>query len=182
MRVIFRRIGERRYAVVVELPGETAQTMSPAPGFDAHIPHDLVHYVVEAELGLEAGVFGRAARGGGTFYTAETTANRREGARRRRKQERREQALRRERAHEEQLDTSERLASLCDVAWRRRQGQRPNPAFWAPSAPGSAIDAARVERIVSRLDQLAPIWNQLPVGGELALTWPSLSPHVYPAT
>ena len=181
MRVIFRRIGERRYAVVVELPGETTQTMNPAPGFDDHIPHDLVHYVVEAELGLEAGVFGRAARGGGTFYTAETAANRRERARRRRKQERREQALRRERAHEEQLHTSERLASLCDVAWRRRHGQRPNPAFPTPSSPGSAIDAARVERIVSRLDQLAPLWNQLPVGGELALTWPSLSPHVYPA-
>ena len=180
MRVIFRRMGERRYAVVVELPGETAQTMNPAPGFDDHIPHDLVHYVVEAELGLEAGVFGRAARGGGTFYTAETAANRREGARRRRKQERREQALRRERAHEEQLDTSERLAALCDVAWRRRHGQRPNPAFRTPPSPGSAIDAARVGRIVSRLDQLAPLWNRLPVGGELALTWPSLSPHVYP--
>lgn len=62
MQVIFRRIGERRYAVIVEVPGEAAQTMSPAPGFDQHIPHDLVHYVVEAELGLEAGVFGRAAR------------------------------------------------------------------------------------------------------------------------
>lgn len=177
MRVTFRRIGERRYAVIVEVPGEAAQTMSPAPGFDDHIPHDLVHYVVEAELGLEAGVFGRAARGGGTFYAAETATNAREQARRRRKQARREQTLRREPAHEEQLDTSERLASLCDVAWRRRHGQRPDPAFWQPSRAISAIDAARVERVVSRLDQLAPLWNRLPVGGELALTWPSLSAH-----
>jgi hypothetical protein len=179
MQVIFRRIAERRYAVIVEVPGEAAQTMSPAPGFDENIPHDLVHYVVEAELGLEAGVFGRAARGGGTFYAA-TATNSREQARRRRKQARREQALRRERAHEEQLNTSERLAYLCDIAWRRRHGQRPDPAFWNPSSPVSALDAARVERVVSRLDKLAPLWNQLPVGGQLALTWPSLSAHFHP--
>lgn len=175
MRVIFRRMDQRRYAVIVEVPGHPAQTMCPAPGFDEHIPHDLVHYVVEAELGLETGVFGRAARGGGTFYAAGSATNSREQARRRRKQSRREQALSRERAHQEQLDTSERLAALCDVAWRRRNGQRPDPAFWTPSAPISALDAERVERVVSRLDQLAPLWHRLPIGGELALTWPSLS-------
>jgi hypothetical protein len=179
MQVIFRRIGERRYSVIVEVAGEAAQTMCPAPGFDAHIPHDLVHYVVEAELGLEAGVFGRAARGGGTFYAAETATHSRERARRRRKQARREQALRRERAHEEQLTTSERLAALCDIEWRRRHGQRPDPAFWQPSSPVSALDAARVERVVSRLDQLAPLWNRLPVGGQLAMTWPSLSAEAH---
>ncbi|MET0792191.1 MAG: hypothetical protein ABW061_11775 [Polyangiaceae bacterium] len=134
-----------------------------------------VYYVVEAELGLEAGVFGRAARGGGIFYAAETATSAREQARRRRKQARREQALRRERAHEEQLNTSERLASLCDVAWRRRHGQRPDPAFWNPFSPVSALEAARVERVIARLNQLAPWWNGLPVGGQLAFTWPGLT-------
>ena len=176
MRVTFRRTGERRYAVVVEVPGEAVQTMSPAPGFDEHIPHDLVHYVVEAALGLEAGVFGRAARGGGTFYAAATAANSREQARKRRKQARREQALRRELANEEQLETSERLAYLSDIAWRRRHGQRPDPAFSPRSAPSSALEAARIERVVSVLDMLAPQWNQLTAGGELTFTWPSLVP------
>jgi hypothetical protein len=133
--------------------------------------------VVEAELGLDAGVFGRAAGGGGTFYAAQTATNSRERARRRRKQARREQSLRRNPAHEEQLETSERLASLCDLAWRRRHGQRPDPAFWHSPSPISALDAARVERVLSRLDQLAPLWNRLPVGGELALTWPRLVTH-----
>lgn len=174
MQVIFRRTGERRYAVIVAVPGEAAQTMSPAPGFDPHIPHDLVHYVVEAELGLEAGVFGRAARGGGTFYAVSNATKSRERARMRRKQARRELSLRSERANEEQLETSERLASLCDLAWRRRHGQRPNAALWQPASPISAVDVERVERVVSRLDQLAPLWNQLPVGGELAFTWPGL--------
>ncbi|HYP77332.1 MAG TPA: hypothetical protein VER12_15285 [Polyangiaceae bacterium] len=148
--------------------------MSPAPGFDAHIPHDLVHYVVEAELRLEAGVFGRALRGGGTFYAVSTATNSREQARRRRKQNRREVSLRRERANEEQLQTSERLAALCDLAWRRRHGQRPSSVLWHAGSPISAVDAASVERVVLRLDQLAALWNQLPVGGELAFRWPGL--------
>jgi hypothetical protein len=175
MRVLFRRTAQRRYAVVIEVPGQAAQTMNPAPGFDPHIPHDLVHYVVEAELGLDAGVFGRAAHGAGTFHAVQTAGDARDEARRRRKQARREQALRRERSREEQLTTSERLAYLCDVAWRRRHGQRPDPAFWSASLPVSEIDAARVERVVSHLDRLAPLWNRVPVGGELAFTWPSLS-------
>lgn len=174
MQVIFRRTGERRYAVVVAVHGQFEQTMSPAPGFDSHIPHDLVHYVVEAQLGLEAGVFGRASRGGGTFYPAGAATNPREQARMRRKQARRELSLRRERANEQQLETSERLAALCDLAWRRRHGQQPNPSLWQPGSPISAVDAARVECVVSRLDRLAPLWNQLPVGGELTFTWPGL--------
>jgi hypothetical protein len=182
MRVVFQRTGERRYAVVVEVPGQAAQTMNPAPGFDDHIPHDLVHYVVEAALGLEAGVFGRAARGGGTFYAAGSATNSRDQARRRRKQARREQGLRRERANEEQLETSERIAYLSDIAWRRRQGQRPDLAFTAPSAPLSALDAARVERVVLLLDELAPQWNQLCAGGELSFSWPGLVPVIHGGT
>jgi len=182
MRVIFRRTGQRRYAVVLEKPGEAPQTMNPAPGFDEHIPHDLVHYAVEAALGLDAGVFGRAARGGGTFYVAETAGDSREQARRRRKQARREQGLRRERTNEEQLETSERIASLSDLAWRRRHGQRPDPAFAQPYSAVSAVDATRVERVVSLLDDLSPLWHELAVGGELSFTWPALLPSNRRAT
>ncbi|MES1186828.1 MAG: hypothetical protein ABUL60_23650 [Myxococcales bacterium] len=158
----------------MEVPGQAAQTMNPAPGFDEYIPHDLVHYVVEATLGLETGVFGRAARGGGTFYAAETARNSREQARRRRKQARREQGLSRERANAEQLETSERIAYLSDIAWRRRHGQRPALTHAPPSAPVSALDAARIERVVSVLDELAPRWHQLTTGDELTFTWPNL--------
>jgi hypothetical protein len=176
MEVTFRRTGERRYAVVVSAPGCEPQTMNPAPGFDPHIPHDLVHYVVEAELRLNGGVFGRAARGAGTFTPAGASASPRERARQRRKQGRREQALQRDDEHASQMQSSERLASLCDMAWRRRHGQKPDPAFWHSPESLSTEDEARVERIVKRLDQLAPAWNQLPVSGELVFEWPSLQP------
>jgi hypothetical protein len=182
MRVIFRRTGERRYAVIVAVPGLAAQTMSPAPGFDRHIPHDLVHYVVEAELGFDAGVFGRASRGGGTFYAAATAIDSRAQARLRRKQARRELALSREGANQEQLQTSERLAALCDITWRRRHDQRAAPAFWRPEPAISPSDSARIERVVARLDELAPVWNQLHIGGELAFTWPGLNGTVQAAS
>jgi len=178
MEVIFRRTGERRYAVNLEIGGKAPQVMDPAPGFDPHIPHDLVHYVVEAELALEQGVFGRAASGGGTFIaTRSGSSGAREQARQRRKQQRREASLR---AADEtrglEMSTSERLAGICDLAWRRRQGQRPDPARWHEPPSISSDDSERVARVVARLDQLAPLWHELPVGGALVFRWPALQP------
>lgn len=179
MDVIFRRTGERRYAVVLEVAGREPQVMDPAPGFDPYIPHDLVHYVVEAELGFSAGVFGRAAKGGGTFTPAMTgQQSSRERARARRRQMRREASLRNvDDAKQQDMVHSERLAALCDVMWRRRQGQRPDPLRVAPQTSLSDDDARRVARVVARLEELAPLWNQLPVGGALVFTWPSLVPR-----
>ena len=178
MDVIFRRTGERRYAVVVEVAGKQPQVMDPAPGFDDRIPHDLVHYVVEAELGLTSGVFGRAASGGGTFISAALSdRSPRERARERRKQLRREASLRNtDETKQHDMITSERLAAVCDLIWRRRQGQRPDASRPAPRESLSGEDTRRVERVVVRLEELAPLCNQLPVGGELAFTWPSVVP------
>ena len=93
MVVRFKRTGARRYAVVVEVAGEPARTMDPAPGYDDDIPHDIVHYVVEACCGMMHGVYGRAAAGGGTFVTlAEQDTTPRERARQQRKQRRRASA------------------------------------------------------------------------------------------
>jgi hypothetical protein len=179
MNVIFRRTGERRYAVVVEVAGKQPQVMDPAPGFDDHIPHDLVHYIVEAELGLMSGVFGRAERGGGTFIRAEIgDQSPRERARERRKQLRREASLRSaDEAKQLDMVTSERLAAVCDLTWRRRKGQRPDASRPAPRESLSSEDARRVDRVVTRLEALAPLWNELPVGGELVFTWPSVAPR-----
>jgi hypothetical protein len=179
MDVTFRRTGERRYAVVVQVGDGPAQTMDPAPGFDAHIPHDLVHYVVEAELGLTRGVFGRAARGGGTFVPVGATGQRaRDQARARRRQQRREASLRHiDEERQDDMVTSERLAAVSDLFWRRRQGQVPDASRPAPASTLSAEDAERVDRVVARLEQVAALWNELAVGGELVFTWPSAVPR-----
>lgn len=67
MDVEFRRTGEKRYAVVIRRPDDTVLEMNPAPGYDPLLPHDLVHFVVERELGLQLGIFGQIAKGGGGF-------------------------------------------------------------------------------------------------------------------
>lgn len=143
-----------------------------------HIPHDLVHYVVEAELGLTNGVYGRAAQGGGTFIsTAARDESARERARQQRKQRRREQSLRSaDERGENQMLASERLAALSDVMFRRRRGQRPDLTRKAPESP-TREESARVDRVVARLEILAQAWSVLPVGGSLAFVWPSTAPR-----
>ncbi len=174
--VSFKRTGERRYAVIVENPGKNAQLMDPAPGYDDDIPHDLVHYIVEAELRLLTGVFGRAAQGGGTFIEASDGTSSRERARQRRKQRRREESFRANAGNESEIAASERLAAVCDVAFRRRRGQRPDPGRTPPDAV-SGDDAAKVERVVRRLEALAPLWRALPIGGALVFEWPNVEPR-----
>jgi hypothetical protein len=176
VRVSFKRTGVRRYAVIVAVPGEPTRAADPAPGYDHDIPHDLVHYVVEAELRLANGVYGRAARGAGTFVaTAEQGIGPRQRVRQQRKQFRRELALRsRGGPPAAEMARSERLAALSDVAWRRKAGQRPDRLREAPVLRPE--DAKSVERVVARLDVLAPLWRALPVGSQLVFEWPSLEP------
>ena len=176
MIVRFRRTGVRRYAVVVTLAGEPPRTMDPAPAYDDDIPHDLVHYVVEAELGLTHGVYGRAARGAGTFVTtAERDISPRERARKQRKQQKRERALNAQDArHTADMAESERLAALCDVAWRRKHGQHPDPRSVSARAADGGCSGG--DRVVSRLDVIAPLWRALLVGDELVFELPGVLP------
>jgi hypothetical protein len=178
MRVAFKRTGAQRYAVIISAEGTPTRAADPAPGYDDDIPHDLVHYVVEAELGLDNGVYGRAARGAGTFIMAgERDSTPRQRARAQRKQARREHALREGRGRPAaEMATSERIAALSDVAWRRKSGQQPDPLRCAP--PLLAGDAIWVERVVARLDALARLWRALPVGQELVFEWPQLEGRV----
>jgi len=151
--------------------------MDPAPGYDDDIPHDLVHYLVEATLGLTYGVYGSAARGGGTFIrAADQNVTARERTRQQRKQQKRERSLRAHDArHAAEMPKSERLAAICDVVWRRKHGQHRDPGRPAPVLP--AEDAAAVERVVAHLDAIAPLWRALPVAGELAYEWPAVRPR-----
>jgi hypothetical protein len=176
MKVVFRKTGEQRYSVTVVVPGQPPQTIDPAPFYDESIPHDLVHYTVEAVAGMSSGVFGRAARGGGTFVTREADGLRgRDLARARRKQRRRETSLART-DDQGEMATSERLAGICDLTFRRRAGQSPDLTRAAPSTTLSREDARTVAQVVARLEVLAPLWRALPAGAALAFTWPEVVP------
>jgi len=159
MDVTFRRTGERRYAVVAEPEGHPAVTMDPAPGFDPRLPHDLVHYAVEREHGIELGVFGQLAAGGNlrTFRRLDATPDRR--------LRRRGERLARE--HFDELARSEHLAAEALRAWVR--GPRPHAD-------------ERLERVCARLDELSARWTELAIGEAITITWPATRRSLHTAS
>ncbi|MEZ4238716.1 MAG: hypothetical protein R3F59_21705 [Myxococcota bacterium] len=151
MQVEFRRTGERRYGVFVHRGGEVL-AMDPAPGFDPHIPHDLVHFVAERELGIARGLFGQLAAGGdaGTFHLVRDGADPRTERRRRRG---RAAGAARWRAATGATPTVEQAAQLCLAAWHAR-----------PFDPGEAFPAEAIRRAAAALDAVAARWAALAVG------------------
>lgn len=164
MQVAFERTGERRYAVAVHRELSTDLRMDPAPGFDPLIPHDLVHLVVEVELGLRDAVFGQLAAGGnaGTFVPT---------------QEQRTKAWaraveRRNRATGSEMGRSEELVAQVFPRWLRRRGLRPDSHYAVVEPPATSLDPAVLDVIHSRLDALSDRWQATPVGGRLVVDWP----------
>lgn len=178
----FHRTGDRRYGVLVTSPTGERLCADPAPGYDPDVPHDLVHYVVEAELGLVGGVFGRAAAGGGSFVASGADQrDQRDQRRAQRRRAQREERLRRDdHAGRRDMARSEHLAGICDVAWKLRHGRRREAPDWARPEQLSQEEHAHLERVLARLDGIAPLWRRLPVGGSIRFTWPAVEPSLVP--
>jgi hypothetical protein len=161
--VEFRKTGLRRYGVFVERDTAPTLVMHPAPGFDEFLPHDLLHFVAEAEWGLDGAVFGQLAAGGdaGTFWPLDQRLV--AAAMRRRKRARRGRWRGRR---------SELLANVLDYAWNARRGRRPLPADWEERLEAARVDPEQLAEVVTSLDDLAERWRALPVGESLRLEWP----------
>ncbi|MDX6739635.1 hypothetical protein [Actinocorallia sp. A-T 12471] len=177
MDVTFRRTGERRYAVLAEPRGFPAQEMDPAPGYDEHLPHDVIHYLVEAELGLTGGLYGRIARGGGELPKAVREGDDPKAHRRAVRRQKRKQASLKVEDHKGAGDMglSEDLAAAVDLAWRRMHGAR-RPE-WVPPRPADPEIDALVRRVMPAVEAFAERWRKLPVGGSLTFRWPSTRPE-----
>lgn len=187
MKVHFIRSGERRYSMRIERAGLPVLVMDPAPGFDPDLPHDMVHFVVEAALGLKTGVFGQIAAGGdaGSFHVeAGGALSAKERQRAARKQVAKGTKLIKAQSREGEL--SELAAFLFDIAWRSQS--RPDSAA-RRAALGeaertrqslSADERARIgaaqPRVFGDFERLSKAWRALPVGGVLLLEWPSAQP------
>ena len=168
MDVEFRRIGDRRYAVILILSGRPTLEMNPAPGYDVRLPHDLLHFVVERELGIRYGIFGQLAAGGtaGTFRPISTSAAAgRKGTRQRRALAKRGAKL----LQQGRADSveSERAADTCLRAWIAHAAGREFTA--RQDLPYSALKLARV---CAALDEVSCAWTKLLVGQALTLHWP----------
>jgi hypothetical protein len=153
VNVTFVKSGARRYGVRVERDRAPALCIESAPGYDDHLPHDLLHFVAEAEFDLDGGVFGDLAAGGNarTFVPVDTTLV--------------AKMWRKERKHRTRLPDgrrSEEVAGALYAAWRTRRGDDP-----------------LTERLIPKLDELARRWQALPVGGSLTLEWPRAEPGTH---
>lgn len=185
MEIEFRRTGERRYAVIIHRADQSMLEMSPAPGYDPLMPHDLLHYVVERELGLRCGIFGQLAKGGsaGTFrIIAETNKGGREAARRRRHLAKRGARLLKEGQHDSSM--SERAASICQREWQTRRAARRQAVASSGglkaretlthqvTAATGGISEECLERVCGRLDELSGKWARLDIGESVTVEWP----------
>jgi len=63
MKVTFTKEGPRRYSVYVSRE-RYVDLRCGSIGYDDWLPHDLLHFVAEAEFGLDGAIFGDLASGG----------------------------------------------------------------------------------------------------------------------
>ena len=186
MLLVFRRTGNRRYAVVAKRAEMPDVEMDPAPGYNQLIPHDLMHLVVEAKLGLARGIFGQLAAGAGTFrLRVKSDESSRDVARlRKRMMKRGEKTMR------QGLDDclqSERATYICWQAWlarsrgteqrktaRTMSDQAQQVRGVAGTKENRSLNERKMNEIFSHLDELSSCWSQLKVGQSMTVRWPDL--------
>jgi hypothetical protein len=157
MEVTFTKLPGRRYLLAVAR--ERGPDLEPrqGPGYDDYLPHDAVHFLVEAEAGLTGGVFGRIAAGrNNLFWPADPDQ--------RRRQARREKKWRPTPAEQADMARSEQLASLGRPLWEWRTGHRTELPPWFSRIPPDVLEAPLVRRILARLEDFAAQWHPLPAG------------------
>ena len=154
MNVTFTRTAERRYRVSVAGPGVVSSWMEPAPGYDARLPHDMAHFVVENELGITGGVFGQLA-GGGHARTFQPTDER--TSRKLAKRGRRLAATNRRDAM-----LSEKTVFLACQTWNNDLSGVTTP---------EGVSAEDIKRVCREFDAVSALWSELAVGESMTLVW-----------
>ena len=141
MRVAFTKTEVRRYGVYVQRD-EAPDLWMFGPGYDDDLPHDLLHFVAEAEFGLDGGVFGDVAAGGNAriFLPVDRSLI--------------PKLWRRRRMHRHVLPDGRRSEQL---AWQLEQGWR-----------ARTLEPA----LQRKLDELSGRWRALGPGESLTLEWP----------
>jgi hypothetical protein len=165
MEVTFTKLAGRRYTMAITREHGPALAPRGGPGYHDYLPHDAVHFLVEAEARLAGGVFGRVARGESTlFWTADPAL--------RRKHARRARARKPDPAQHADMAMSERLAGTCQVLWEMRAGHLATAPEWLSRAGPETLEPGLVQRIMVRLDEFAAMWHPLPAGGSITVGWP----------
>ena len=182
MILVFSRTGQRRYAIAAQREGFPDVVMNPAPGYDPLVPHDMMHLVVEAQLGLTCGIFGQLAAGGdaGTFRLPVEGD---QGSRKARRVKKRGKRLLKE--GRDETSQSERATFLCWTEWRARSSSSERRTAMAQPASqirdlaratdSRALNNRKLDEICKHLDELSFHWSRLKVGQSMAVSWPDLA-------
>ena len=189
MLVVFRRSGERRYSVEAQRPGLPLVEMNPAPGYDPLMPHDMMHLVVEAQLGLTRGIFGQLAAGGtaGTFHlSVKNDEGSRTTARASKRVATRGKKLLKQ-GHDDSVQ-SERATYICWQEWLSRSSSPDKRKLSASMAQQArevrdtanatelrTLNQRKLDEICKHLDELSSRWSRLKVGESMAVHWPDLA-------
>ena len=162
MLVHFRKTGARRYDVRVERE-RAPDVISQAPGYDDYLPHDLLHFVAEAEWGLDGAIYGQLAAGGdpGLFLPVDPKLVG-PWVRQRKVRPKAKPKGRR----------SEFLAYALECAWNARRGRRPLPDNWDDVLALARANRDDVDRVATSLDEVAERWHSLRIGEKITLEWP----------
>jgi hypothetical protein len=141
MKVRFVKTGARRYAVEVSRD-RYPDFWCGSIGYDEWLPHDVLHFIAEAEYGLDGGIFGDLAAGGNAriFIPVDGKLV---------AKMRRKERIRRTRLPDGRR--SEQLAGQLEQGWHAK---------------------TLSPKLQQTLDDLAECWHALQVGGSLTLEWP----------
>lgn len=169
MRVEFVRSGERTYYSVARR-ADGVSVRVPGAGRILPLPHDLVHFVVERELGLRGGFWGSVADG--VLFAGMSIVS---GRQRPHAAERSHAVMR---ANTELLLQAEVVAGAVDAiafggadADVQRSLVRLREEQSVVRSGVLPLDAAGLRRVCAALRAAASAWQALPLGEPLALAW-----------
>jgi hypothetical protein len=159
VQVTFTKVDEKRYLIEIEREHGPALEPRFGPGHDDLMPHDLAHYLVEEHFGIELGVWGQLAAGGGGIFRPAPS----DDTGRFHRTARRIAAVGRA-----DMASSEQLTGLVVALWEREIGRRKHR--WR-QYPGE-VDADLLRSAIERLDEIAHRWEALQYGRSMTLVWP----------
>ena len=176
MDVEFTRRSDARVVVKVERDdGAILETSS--PGGHDRLPHDLIHYVVERELGIDDGFWARLAAG--VTYknfrvVAPPVAKRSPSSPRR---------ARRSPLKRKGVLEAEVLVGIFHDIWdgtaEREWGSVRAflDTIWSPRTRSRAdeLDDATIRRVCRALDETEAAWRRVGAGESLRVSWPQQS-------
>jgi len=168
MQVVFTKTGADTYTTVairddgvrVHLPGSRPRGL----------PHDLAHFVVERELGLEQGFWG-CVSAGAVFPTMQIVGRKPFHGR-----ERSRKTIKK--AADRPAEAEALVPVLLDIT--RKQLDHNWPAAlsllrdnWTPPNPSVDIGQRVLARVCGSLRECEEQWRTLPLGESIVLTWSS---------